>query len=161
MGPRLDSIDLKILTVLQHEGRITKLALAEKVGLSPTPCWTRLKRLEKAGIITGYHARIALPKVSAVTLVWAEITLQSHRSDDFKRFESAIAPIPEIVECWAIGGGIDYLLKVIARDIDHYQDLIDQLLAAEIGIDRYFTYIVTKAVKHSPALPLPQAPSDS
>ena len=147
MNLRLDPIDLKILSVLQSEGRITKLALAERVNLSPTPCWNRLKRLEKAGFIRGYRADLALERLAAFTTLLVEITLKQHRYEDFARFEKAVAGIDEIVECFATGGGVDYILKVVTPDIDRYQRLIDSLLIAEIGIDRYFTYIVTRPVK--------------
>jgi len=151
---KLDPIDIRILDEIQREGRITKLALAERVGISPTPCWTRLRRLEKAGIITGYHARIALRLVTPVTTVLMEVTLGAHRQADFDRFERAIKTIPEVVACWSVGGGVDYVLKVMARDIDAYQRLVDGLLQREIGIDRYFTYIVTKTVKDDAILPV-------
>ncbi len=151
---KLDAVDLRILREIQREGRITKLALAERVGLSPTPCWMRLKRLEDAGIISGYHARVSLRRVAPVTTVLVEVTLGAHRQADFDRFEGAVKSIPEIVACWSVGGGVDYLMKVVARDIDAYQRLIDNLLAREIGIDRYFTYIVTKTVKDEPVMPL-------
>jgi Lrp/AsnC family transcriptional regulator, regulator of ectoine-degradation genes len=146
---RLDGIDLKILTTLQAEGRITKAALAEAVSLSPTPCWERLKRLEKAGLIKGYRAEIDLDKLGRPATILVEVILKQHRYDDFQRFEGAILKVEEVVECYATGGGIDYLLKVVAPSIDTYQRLIDRLLLAEIGIDRYFTYIVTRAVKAS------------
>ena len=151
---KLDPIDLKILDAIQRDGRITKLALAEQVGLSPTPCWMRLRRLEKAGIVSGYHARIAMRVVAPVATVLMEVTLASHRQADFDRFERAIRDIPEIVACWSVGGGVDYVLKVMARDIDAYQRLVDGLLDREIGIDRYFTYIVIKTVKDEIALPI-------
>jgi Lrp/AsnC family transcriptional regulator of ectoine degradation len=154
MAIRLDSIDLKILDAIQHDGRITKLALAEKVGLSPTPCWLRLRKLEKAGIITGYHARVAIRQIAPAATVLMEVTLGSHRQADFDRFEKAVRGIPEIVACWALGGGVDYILKVMTPDIDAYQRLVDALLQREIGIDRYFTYIVTKAVKEDHVLPV-------
>jgi Lrp/AsnC family transcriptional regulator of ectoine degradation len=152
---KLDRIDLKILDAVQRDGRITKLALAEKVGLSPTPCWNRLRKLEESGLIAGYHARLALRSVAPIATVLVEVTLGSHRQADFDRFERAIRDIPEIVACWSVGGGVDYLLKVVSRDIDAYQRLIDELLEREIGIDRYFTYIVIKTVKDEAALPLP------
>ena len=114
---RLDGIDLRILEAIQKDGRITKLALAEKVGLSPTPCWVRLRRLEKAGIVTGYHARVALRSVAPVATVLMEVTLGSHRQADFDRFERAVRDTPGIVACWAVGGGVDYVLKVMARDV--------------------------------------------
>src|SRR6478736_9962989 len=149
---KLDAIDLKILDAIQRDGRITKLALAEQVGLSPTPCWMRLRKLEKAGIVSGYHARIAMRVVAPVATVLMEVTLASHRQADFDRFERVIRDIPEIVACWSVGGGVDYVLKVMARDIDAYQRLVDGLLQREIGIDRYFTYIVTKTVKDETVL---------
>ena len=152
--PKLDAIDLRILVEIQREGRVTKLALADRVGLSPTPCWTRLRRLEEAGIVSGYHARIALRQLVPIATVFMEVTLGAHRQADFDRFERAIRDVPEIISCWSVGGGIDYLLKVVARDIDAYQRLVDGLLEREIGIDRYFTYIVTKTVKDDPAMPL-------
>ena len=154
MRPRLDAIDLKILATLQKEGRITKLALAERVNLSPTPCWERLKRLEKAGFIEGYRADIALAKLGGATTVLVEVTLKQHRFEDFEIFERAVRNVPEIVECLATGGGIDYLLKIVTSDIDAYQRLIDELLTAGIGIDRYFTYVVTRTVKSAAQPPV-------
>ncbi|AZO67086.1 MAG: Lrp/AsnC family transcriptional regulator [Mesorhizobium sp.] len=151
---KLDQIDLKILDAVQRDGRITKLALADKVGLSPTPCWMRLRKLERAGIVSGYHAKVAMRAVAPVATVLMEVTLASHRQADFDRFERVIRDVPEIVACWSVGGGVDYLLKVMARDIDAYQRLVDALLEREIGIDRYFTYIVTKTVKEEISLPV-------
>ncbi len=151
---KLDAIDLKILAALQREGRMSKVKLAETVNLSPSPCWERLRRLEKAGIIAGYHARIDLTMLAKTATVWMEVTLRHHTQDGFDIFERAVQDVPEIVECWATGGGIDYLLKVVAKDVDAYQRLVSRLLNAEIGIDRYFTYIVTKPVKESPELPI-------
>jgi Lrp/AsnC family transcriptional regulator, regulator of ectoine-degradation genes len=153
-GAKLDPIDLRILDAIQRDGRITKLALAEKVGLSPTPCWMRLRKLEKAGIVSGYHAKLAMRAVAPVATVLMEVTLGNHRQADFDRFERAIRDIPEIVACWSVGGGVDYVLKVMARDIDAYQRLVDALLERELGIDRYFTYIVIKTVKDDTVLPL-------
>jgi len=153
--PKLDRIDLKILDAVHKDGRITKLALAEQVGLSATPAWLRLRKLEQAGLIRGYHADIDYRLVAPITMVLVEITLGNHRQADFDRFERAVRDTPEIASCWSVGGGIDYTLKIIARDIDAYQRLIDDLLAREIGIERYFTYIVTRTVKDR--LPPPHA----
>ena len=152
--PKLDAIDIRILSEVQREGRITKLALADRVGLSPTPCWNRLKRLEDAGLITGYHAHLEPKAFGAIAMVFMEVTLANHRQNDFERFEKAVRALAEVVGCWSLGGGVDYLVKVVARDIDAYQRLVDRLLERDIGIDRYFTYIVTKSVKDSSALPL-------
>ncbi|MGF6313129.1 Lrp/AsnC family transcriptional regulator of ectoine degradation [Bradyrhizobium sp. i1.8.4] len=151
---KLDHTDFKILDAVQRDGRITKLALAEKVGLSPTPCWMRLRKLEQAGVIVGYHARLSLRAVAPMTTVMMEVTLASHRQSDFDRFERVVREIPQIVACWSVGGGVDYLLKVVAHDVDAYQRLVDSLLDREIGIARYFTYIVTKTVKDEDVLPV-------
>lgn len=151
---RLDDQDLKILLTLQREGRITKVKLAEAVNLSPSPCWERLKRLEDLGVISGYHAHINLEMLVRPTLVMTEVTLRHHQHEDFAIFEKAVQDIPEIIECYALGGGVDYMLKVLCRDVDAYQRLIDGLLIAGIGIDRYFTYIVTKKVKVTPVPPI-------
>ncbi|MBK1699065.1 Lrp/AsnC family transcriptional regulator [Rhodovibrio salinarum] len=151
---KLDAYDVRILATLQQEGRITKLKLAERIGLSPSPCWERMRRLEQAGVIRGFHADIDAAKVVRVTTVFVEVTLSSHRGEDFARFEAAVNAREEILECWSISGGSDYLLKVVTTDIERYQALIDDLLAAEIAISRYFTYIVTKRVKQAPGAPL-------
>ena len=148
--PRLDARDIKILSILQREGRLSKAALAERVNLSSTPCWERLHRLEQAGIIESYGAKISLKAFGPVTVVFVEISIENHRTEDFQRFEQAIAGIPEIVECWAVGGGIDYLCKVVVRHLDDYQVLIESLLARKIGVQRYFTYVVTAPVKDEP-----------
>ena len=153
-GIKLDPTDLRILDAVQRDGRITKLKLAEQVGLSPTPCWVRLRRLEKAGVVSGYHARVDMRVVAPVAVVLMEVTLRSHRQADFDRFERTVRDCDEIITCWSVGGGVDYLLKVMARDIDAYQRVVDGLLEREIGIDRYFTYIVTKTVKDETAVPV-------
>lgn len=153
---KLDRIDLRILSVLQQHGRITKQKLANEVNLSVSPCWVRLKRLEEAGIIDGYHAEVQLDKLAHFSTVLVEITLKHHAAEDFERFENAMLDAPHVIDCYATGGGVDYILKVVARDIDHYQNLIDAMLAQDIGIDRYFTYIVTKAVKKSRFIPIQQ-----
>lgn len=151
---KLDAIDLRILEAVQRDGRITKVALAEDVGLSPTPCWMRLRKLEKAGIISGYHAHIAVRRVAPVASVMMEVTLENHRQADFDRFERAVSAIPEIIACWSVGGGVDYILRIMAADIDAYQRLVDGLLDREIGIARYFTYIITKTIKEDTVLAL-------
>lgn len=152
--PKLDATDLKILSVLQREGRITKLALAEKVNLSPTPCWERLKRLEDSGYVRGYRADIAVEKLAPMTTAIVEVTLKQHRLADFNRFEDTMRKTPEIIECHSTGGGIDYVLKVVAPDIGGYQTFIDGLLEADIGIDKYFTYVVTRAIKDEAQAPV-------
>ncbi|KUP92940.1 Lrp/AsnC family transcriptional regulator [Tritonibacter horizontis] len=143
----LDQRDLEILRVLSHDGRITKAALADKVGLSPTPCWERLKKLEKAGLIEGYSARINLKKLGPHVTVFVAAELADHTAASFRAFEAGMQRYDEVTACWALGGGFDYLLQIVTCDIDAYQRLIDAMLDARIGLSRYFTYIVTKPVK--------------
>jgi len=147
---KLDRIDLKILTELQKNGRITNVDLAAAVGLSPSPCLTRVKRLEQAGYITGYGAQLQLRKLGDVLLVFTEMTLSDHRTDDFSRFEAAIRNVPEIIECHLVSGGYDYLLKFVTNGVNHYQSVIESMLERNIGIEKYFSYIVIKSpfVKH-------------
>ena len=149
---RLDQRDIAILRVLATEGRISKTDLAARVGLSATPCWERLRRLEKAGLIEGYRAEIALRKLGPHVTVFVAAELADHTAARFRAFEEAMGRYDEVVACWALGGGFDYLLQIVTRDIDAYQRLIDAMLDARIGLARYFTYIVTKPVK-GPAPP--------
>jgi Lrp/AsnC family transcriptional regulator, regulator of ectoine-degradation genes len=144
---KLDARDIAILRVLSTEGRIAKTALAERVGLSPTPCWDRMRRLENGGVIEGYRAEISLRKVGPHVTVFVAAELADHTAARFRGFEEAMWRYEEVVACWALGGGFDYLLQIVTRDIDAYQRLIDEMLDARIGLARYFTYIVTKPVK--------------
>jgi Lrp/AsnC family transcriptional regulator of ectoine degradation len=149
---KLDARDLEILRVLADEGRITKADLAARVGLSASPCWERLKRLEEGGLIEGYHARISLRKLGPHVTVFVAVELADHTPASFRAFEDSMQHYGEVTACWALGGGFDYLMQIVTRDIDAYQRLIDEMLEARIGLARYFTYIVTKPVK-SPRLP--------
>ncbi len=146
---QLDSYDLHILQILSAEGRITKSALAERINLSISPCWERVKRLEQAGVIQGYGARIDAQFLGKSTPVMVEVSLKSHEAQAFALFEQTMLDCEQVVDCVATGGGIDYILRVSCDSIEAYQQLIDQWLAADLGIERYFTYIVTKTVKQS------------
>lgn len=146
----LDARDIAILSVLSKEGRISKTDLARRVNLSATPCWERLRKLESSGLIRSYHADVALSALGPHVLVFVTLELESHKAESFQAFERAVALHDEITECWAVGGGFDYLLKVVTRDVGRYQDLIDALLSARVGVRRYFSYIVTKEVKRGP-----------
>ena len=147
---KLDRFDLKILDILSRDGRITKSKLAEAINLSVSPCWERVKRLETAGVIEGYTARINAEVLVPRNPVWVQIELKQHNAESFARFEALVMQTPEVTECVAVGGGVDYLVKFEARTIDSYQRLMDKWLVSEGGIERYFTYIVTKTVKHQP-----------
>lgn len=154
LGSKLDRIDLRILAELQRFGRITNVELAELVCLSPSPCLARVKRLEKAGYISGYSAQVDLHKLGEFLIVFTEVTLAEHRSGDFSRFEKRISQIDEITECYLVSGGYDYLLKFMTRGVAQYQDLIERMLASDYGIEKYFSYIVIKSSFVKQSLPI-------
>mgnify|MGYP003794921181 CR=1 FL=1 len=147
---RLDGRDIAILATLSREGRISKTDLAARVNLSATPCWERMKRLEQAGLIRSYRAEIDLAGLGPHVQVFVTVELESHRAESFQIFERVIARMDQVTGCWAIGGGYDYLLQVIARDVAAFQTLMDGLLESRAGVRRYFSYIVTKPVKNQP-----------
>lgn len=144
---KLDARDIEILRVLGREGRISKADLAKRVNLTATPCWERLQRLERAGVIRGYRAEVALAQIAPHVTVFVTAELEEHRAERFQAFEQAVQHHAEIVACWSLGGGWDYLLQVVTRDVDSYQRLMDDLLDRKLGLARYVTYIVTKPVK--------------
>jgi DNA-binding Lrp family transcriptional regulator len=142
---KLDRIDINILAQLQRNARLTNIALASAVALSPSPCLLRVKRLEEAGFITSYNARIDLAKLGETITVFTEVTLNDHHREDFVKFEAAIRTVDEVIECHLISGGYDYLLKFITRGVAHYQSVIEDILERDIGVAKYFSYIVIKS----------------
>lgn len=148
---KLDERDQTILRLVARNGRISKAALAEAIHLSPSAALERLRRLEKNGLIEGYGARLNQKKLGAHVTIFVTVELDRHKSADFRSFEHLVARHAEITEIWSLGGGVDYLLKVVSRDVDSYQRLIDVLLESRVGIARYTTHIVTRAVKETSA----------
>lgn len=142
---KLDRIDVNILAQLQRNARITNINLANAVSLSPSPCLLRVKRLEEAGYITSYNARIDLAKLGETITVFTEVTLNDHHREDFVKFEASIRTIDEVIECHLISGGYDYLLKFLTRGVAHYQSVIENILERDIGVAKYFSYIVIKS----------------
>jgi len=142
---KIDRLDLRILAQLQKNGRMTNVDLADAVGLSPSPCLIRVKRLEQSGYIAGYGAHLRLEKLGDTLTVFTEVTLSDHRREDFTRFEAAIRELDEVLECHLVSGGYDYLLRFLTRGVNHYQEVIEELLERNIGIAKYFSYIVIKS----------------
>jgi Lrp/AsnC family transcriptional regulator of ectoine degradation len=145
----LDATDLRILCAVQQHGQLSKTRLAEIANISATPCWARLDRLKAAGFIRGYHADIALERICEFTRVIVTVSLTHHRKADFDRFEAFVNSRDEFTECIATGGGMDYVLKVICSNLTGFQALMQAMLDAELGVDRYMTYIATRTVKSS------------
>ena len=143
----LDAADIRILSAVQKHGQLSKSRLAEIVNISATPCWVRLDRLKAAGFIRAYYADIALDRVCDFTQVVVTVSLTHHRKADFDRFETFMNEHDEVIECIATGGGMDYVMTVICPTLTAFQELMRAMLDAELGVDRYMTYIVTRKVK--------------
>ena len=145
--PALDRIDRKILANLQAEGRLTNQALAERVALSPSACLARVRRLEQAGIIRGYHARLDPFSLEVGLVLFAEVTLKAHGTEALARFDAAIAAIPQIVEASHVSGAFDYLLKVVVEDLAEWTRIGERLTAEEAGADRINTHVLLRKPK--------------
>ena len=142
--PVLDRIDRKILAELQADGRLTNQALSERVALSPSACLARVRRLEQAGVIQGYHARLD-PFVLDIGLVlFAEVALKAHGLEDLARFDAAIDALPQIVEASHVSGAYDYLLKVVVADMREWTRIGEHLTAAGVGADRITTHVLMR-----------------
>ncbi|MCE0494969.1 Lrp/AsnC family transcriptional regulator [Vibrio salinus] len=142
---KLDRIDINILTQLQKNGRMTNVKLADAVGLSASPCLQRVKRLERCGFIHNYKAFLNLAKITEYVNVYTEVYINGHKREDFIKFETAMKKVEEVMECHLISGGYDYLVRFVTRNIAHYQEVIENLVDNNIGISKYFSYIVIKS----------------
>lgn len=151
---KLDKIDIRILSELQKNGRITNVELADLVHLSPSPCLMRVKKLQAEGYISGYSAQINVAKLGASLTVFTEITLRNHRQVDFARFLTAIEKIDSVIECHLVSGGYDYLVKFMTAGITEYQTIMEDLIEMEIGIDKYFSFVILKSPIVKSHLPL-------
>ncbi|AIF46314.1 Lrp/AsnC family transcriptional regulator [Dyella japonica] len=152
----LDRTDLRILTVLQSEGRITNAELADKVSLSPSACLRRMQRLEGEGVLTGYSAQVDPQAVGLGLQAFVRVQLSKHESALVERFVALVNDWPEVVSCYALTGDMDYLLHVYVTDLqDFSRFLLDRLLNAS-GVADVNSSFVLRTVKHSPALPLGQ-----
>jgi DNA-binding Lrp family transcriptional regulator len=150
LGLKLDRLDFKILAHLQRLGRCSNVELADLVGLSPSPCLTRVKRLQKIGVIEGFGAHLVMATLGDFLIVFTEVTISNHRRKDLRRFEEAAEKFPEIMECYNVSGGYDFLLKIVSRSVAHFQGVMDSLLEADLGIQKFSSYIVLRVpfVKH-------------
>lgn len=143
--PALDRIDIKILAALQRDGRSTVQKLAGLVGLTPRPCLERVRRLEAAGIISGYRAVIAVERLSKPVTIFAEIAMEKLGRQD--RLEKRLRSIDEVVECWEISGDLDYLARFVCSDIARYQALTNSLIDdPELGVRRITSHLALRSV---------------
>ncbi len=151
---KLDRIFIRILQILQTNGRISNLDLSEAVNLSPSPCLERVRKLEENGLISHYIADIDVDKIGANLHVMAEVTLGSHLVEDFKQFEAAIAEFDEVISCYKIAGPFDYTLDMICRDMPHFNSLKEKLTHSSIGIETFRGHVVMERTKGFAGYPL-------
>ena len=149
----IDKIDARILRVLQRDGRISNLKLAEEVHLSPTAVLERVKRLTRENFILGYEARLNPNKLGASMMVFIEVLLDRTAPDIMDTFKAAVQTRPEILECHLVAGGFDYLLKTRVRDMGAYREFIGSVIWSLPGVRETRTYAVMEEVKATTALP--------
>ena len=150
----LDRIDIKILCILQQDARIPVTELAEQIGLSVTPCGERIKRLEKEGVILGYHARLDPQALALSLLVFVELKLSSKSGAIFSKFKQEILKLPSVLECHLVSGDFDYLIKARIAQMSDYRTLLGDILLTLPGAQESRSYIVMEEVKEEFALPL-------
>ena len=152
--PRLDRIDLRLLALLQQDGRISNLKLAEAVALSPTAVLARVQRLTQGGYIRGYHAELDPARLGRGLVVFVEVLLDRTTQNVFDEFKAAVQAHPEILECHLVAGGFDYLLKTRMADMAAYRAFAGDVLWRLPGVRETRTYAVMEEVKRGGALPL-------
>lgn len=154
MTRKIDAIDQRILNELQANGRIPIVELAKRVYLTNTPCSERVRRLEKSGIITGYHAAVDPKQIglSHVTVVHVSLTKTSDNS--LEKFNAAVNSVPEIQSCLMIAGSYDYMLKVRTRDISHFRELLGDCISKLPGVQQTHSFAVMETVKDSAEIPM-------
>ena len=151
---KLDEIDLRIVRALQADGRLPLQELAEKVGLSASPCARRVRNLEKAGIIKGYAAVIDPAKVGLPISVFASIKLERQREEELDRFAQAIRRWPEVVDCFLMTGQRDYLMRIVVSDLEAYERFLKEKLTRLDGVASIESSFALGEVKRSHALPV-------
>ncbi len=150
----LDLVDRKLVALLQEDGRLTNAELAERVGLSQSACHRRVKRLEDTGVISGYGAFVDRKRVGLNVLGYVFVKMESHSEDLLAAFMRSIEAIDEVVACYAISGGGDYLLKVVAADMDAYAEVVLKRLVRLPGVKDSESNFVLDTIKYDPALPI-------
>lgn len=151
----LDPFERKIVEVLQEDASISGTALADRVGLSQSPCWRRVAALEEAGVIRKRVALIDRHKVGLKAQVFAQVKLSAHGRAHLADFETAVSSIPEIIECYVLMGSVDFLLRVVTADIEAYEKLFFDTLSHLPGVQEINSTIALSEVKSTTALPLP------
>lgn len=150
----LDSIDRRLLAELQAEGRVTNVDLASRVGLTAPPCLRRVRALEEAGVIRGYHADLDPAKLGFAITVFAMVSLKSQAEEDLRAFENHIRALPEVRECHMLNGEIDFILKIVSRDLQSFQEFLTSKLTPAPNVASVKTSLTIRTAKNEPGVPL-------
>lgn len=151
-----DRIDRQILALLQEDGRMTNVELAERVGLTAPPCLRRVRALEEQGAIRGYHAALDPVSLGYGITVFALVSLRSQAESDLAVFEEHVASIPEVRECHMLNGEIDFILKIVAADLKSFQEILTTQLTTAPNVTSVKTSLTIRTSKNIPGIPVPQ-----
>ena len=149
-----DSIDLKLLAELQENGRITNVELASKVGLTAPPCLRRMRTLEQSGAIRGYHAEVDPASLGYSIMVFAMVSLKSQAEADLRAFEEHVRALPNVRECHMLNGEIDFILKIVAHDLQTFQEFLTSQLTAAPNVSSVKTSLTIRTAKDLPGVPI-------
>ena len=150
----LDSIDLRILHELQEDGRMTNVELASRVGLTAPPCLRRVRALEVDGIIDGFHAALNASRLGYTITVFAMVSLKSQAESDLRAFEEHIAELDPVRECHMLNGEIDFILKIVAHDLQEFQSFLTSSLTTAPNVASVKTSLTIRTAKHRPGIPI-------
>ena len=150
----LDSIDRRLLAELQAEGRMTNVELAQRVGLTAPPCLRRVRALEEDGVIRGYHADLDAAKLGYTIMVFAMVSLKSQAEEDLKAFEQHVRGLAEVRECHMLNGEIDFILKIVSKDLQSFQEFLTSKLTPAPNVASVKTSLTIRTAKQQPGVPL-------
>ncbi|MDF3025436.1 MAG: Lrp/AsnC family transcriptional regulator [bacterium] len=151
---KLDRIDRKILNDLQEQGRMTNVELAQRAGISAPPCLRRVRALEEAGVIKGYHADIDASTLGFGVTVFAQVGLSSQSETDLKKFEDLVRSWPLVRECYLVSGEADFIMKIVAEDWDSYQKFLTTHLTTAPNVSHIKSALGIRVAKHKPGVPV-------
>lgn len=151
---KFDAIDLQIMRELQEDGRMTNVELAERVGLTAPPCLRRVRALEEAGVIRSYHANLDPGKLGYSITVFAMVSLRSQAETDLRAFEDYVGTLAEVRECYMLNGEIDFILKVVARDLQSFQSFLTTHLTAAPNVSSVKTSLTIRTAKQLSGVPV-------
>ncbi|ELN2738956.1 Lrp/AsnC family transcriptional regulator [Pluralibacter gergoviae] len=150
----LDMTEMKILRLLQDDARVTNQALAEKIGISASPCWRKVHKLEEDEVILGYRAVLDRKKIGLGVMVFIRVAIDSHSESEAKKFEEEVTALEDVVACYSIGGDADFLLQVVASDLDSYADFAMSVVRRLPGIKEMQSMFVLKEIKPQVSYPI-------